>query len=70
MNYAIMMGNPADGFDLIGPFDNVADAMLYLQTERSKQDMWMVQLHPPAMTDVISTLMRKAMIDPDQPCER
>ena len=48
MKYAIMMGNPADGFIVVGPFIEYETARAYLDDESSSENMWIVEMHEPA----------------------
>jgi hypothetical protein len=51
MRYAMMMGNPSDGFFVIGPFDSREAAARYIETERSAGDCWVVELLAPSAED-------------------
>jgi hypothetical protein len=46
--YVILMGNPADGFVVIGPFSNRDDAHKYLLAEDAYENVWIVDLQQPA----------------------
>lgn len=48
--HIIITGNPVDGFEFIGPFDNVDDALVYLNTDPHllDGDYWTAPLHAPA----------------------
>ena len=47
--YVILMGNPADGFVVIGPFAEHEDAVEYIDSEPSRhENMWIVDLQQPA----------------------
>jgi hypothetical protein len=53
MRYVVLIGNPADGFVVVGPFESAYDATTYrikryLETERDKSDCWILELHKPA----------------------
>lgn len=45
--YVMMMGNPADGFHVIGPFEDRETAVRYMETERDAGDCWIVDLLAP-----------------------
>jgi len=47
MKYAMLMGNPADGFVVVGPFEDRDVAMAYLESETSSENMWIVDMHEP-----------------------
>ena len=47
MKYAMMIGNPADGFVVVGPFNDHATALAYLESETSSENMWIVEIHEP-----------------------
>jgi len=47
MKYVILMGNPADGFVIIGPFDDAAFAAEYINTDPAGKDMWVCEMHEP-----------------------
>lgn len=44
----LMYGNPADGFRVVGPFENAEAATAYLETERDRSDWWIMDLDAPA----------------------
>lgn len=46
--FVMLIGNPGDGFVVVGPFDNHNEAFQYLEVERAKEDCWIVELHAPA----------------------
>ena len=47
--YVILMGNPADGFVVIGPFADRDKAIAYMESEpSSSESMWIVELQEPA----------------------
>lgn len=48
MKYVMMVGNPTDGFVVVGPFDYSDDAARYLETEHWQDNCWIVELHQPA----------------------
>ena len=43
----VVMGNPVDGFDVIGPFKSRDEAGQYLNQERHEENMWVVDLLAP-----------------------
>lgn len=46
--YVVAYGNPADGFRLVGPFDNHDDAVAYIESEPSSHDnMWVMEIDHP-----------------------
>jgi hypothetical protein len=51
MQFIIVRGNPADGYDFIGPFDDHRDALSYrdIRTQRptGARDCWVCELRPP-----------------------
>jgi hypothetical protein len=51
MQYVVLIGNPADGFIVVGPFESAYDAERYLETERDKSDCWILELYKPAYDD-------------------
>ena len=44
--YAIMYGNPVDGFGLLGPFTDSEDAINYAE-ERRETEWWLMALEAP-----------------------
>jgi translation initiation factor RLI1 len=46
--HIIVYGNPSDGFRFIGPFSNRERAENYLDTEISRENMWIAELDEPA----------------------
>jgi hypothetical protein len=59
MRYVILMGNPGDGFRVIGPFDHIEDARIYLEGEFSKQDCWIMELDAPDEEFIARTVMER-----------
>ena len=47
MKYVILTGNPADGFAVIGPFEDVDVASRYLDFDLHGEDAWVVLLNAP-----------------------
>lgn len=43
----VMYGNPADGFRIVGPFENAAAADAYIEAEFDRSDWWIVDLDAP-----------------------
>ena len=46
--HVVLMGNPEDGFVVVGPFPDRTDAARYIGTDQSGETMWTVELHKPA----------------------
>lgn len=50
--YVIMMGNPADGFVIVGPFNDRDTALAYMESEPpSSENMWIVDLQSPVESE-------------------
>lgn len=49
--HIIMIGNPGDGFYAVGPFEDVEDALRYMEAEFSRADMWIMELQAPASAE-------------------
>lgn len=45
--YIVIMGNPVDGFDYIGPFNSFDEADEYVANERNPENFWIAQLATP-----------------------
>lgn len=43
----VIMGNPVDGFDYIGPFSSFEEADEYINQERNPKNFWIAQLATP-----------------------
>lgn len=46
--YVLMIGNPADGFVVVGPFADHDQAQRYMEAEADVESMWIVELNAPA----------------------
>jgi hypothetical protein len=51
IQFVVIYGNPADGFNYVGPFESRDDAALYA-AEDTPADWWIVMLDAPAAPDV------------------
>ena len=51
MQYIIISGNPKDGFEHIGPFDDAADAYSYAGKWLKNIEWWLVLLQLPEEID-------------------
>ena len=47
MIHILVTGNPVDGFQYVGPFEDQTAVMLYVDQQRDGIDWWMVELQPP-----------------------
>lgn len=45
--HVIMTGNPADGFAVIGPFNNAEEASEYADEHFREEEWWLLPLHAP-----------------------
>lgn len=43
----VIMGNPVDGFDYIGPFNSFDEADDYINQERNPENFWIARLAKP-----------------------
>ena len=46
--HIVFIGNPADGFYAVGPFDTQDDAVRYIGGEHHKENCWAMELCAPA----------------------
>jgi hypothetical protein len=51
MQHVMLIGNPADGFVVVGPFPDHDAAVRYMETDPEKESMWIVELHAPAQEE-------------------
>lgn len=51
IQFIVIYGNPADGFNYVGPFESRADATHYASVDNAG-DWWIVELDAPAAPDV------------------
>jgi hypothetical protein len=53
--HIIITGNPAEGFEFIGPFPSLRDACLYANSDpHMEADWWVAPCHEPADTEPAS----------------
>lgn len=45
--HVVLMGDPENGFVVVGPFECMASACQYIGTDKSSEPMWAVELHKP-----------------------
>jgi hypothetical protein len=47
--HCILVGNPSDGFRVIGPFACMKDARKYIDSEPYRENMWIAEMDMPAI---------------------
>ena len=51
----ILMGNPVDGFVVIGPFNHLDDAVAYIDSDPEGGEMWLCELQAPALPEEVTS---------------
>ncbi len=47
MKAILAFGNPADGFEYVGPFETAEDAITYAEAVDDSRDWWSIALNDP-----------------------